>query len=104
MKGSDLASFKMNQNLSFSAITEKEIMGYLLCGQVSGNKDALFIIFSYKADRKILENIFKKFISICKENYKQGDVSVYIPAPDMRLDDLIGDIPEVRNIQHNYVL
>lgn len=104
MKGSDLASFKLNQNLSFSAITQKEIMGYLLCGQVANNKDALFIIFSYKADRKILENIFKKFISICKENYKLGDVSVYIPAPDMRLDDLIGDLAKVRNIQHNYVL
>ncbi|MBE5823806.1 MAG: GNAT family N-acetyltransferase [Butyrivibrio sp.] len=104
MKGSDLASFKMNQNLSFSAITDKEIMGYLLCGQVEGKKDALFIIFSYKAENDILEDILKKFIAICRENYPAGDISVYIPTPDMRLDKVIEHLPTVRNIQHNYVI
>jgi GNAT superfamily N-acetyltransferase len=104
MKSSDLASFKMNQNLSFSAITDKEILGYMLFGQIDSKKDSAFIIFSHKAERDVLKEIFEKFVSVCKQSFPDGDISLFIPMPDMRFDDMFTSLDTVKNIQHNFVI
>ncbi len=104
MKGSDLLKFKMNQNLSFSAITDSEVLGYLLCGQIEEKNDSAFILFSYEADPNVLKTIFEKFIAVCRKNSPNGNVSIYIPMPDDRMDSIFSAIDCVKNIQHNYIL
>lgn len=93
----------LDKSLSFVAYLGNDIKGYLLCNEIGEKGKSLLLDISYTSEDDIIDLLYKKFLDTYFTKYPEGEKTIYIPAPDSRLDDIIG-FENAEKLQHNYVL
>lgn len=99
----NLGKMTLDKSLSFAAYSEKEIKGYLFCNEIGENGKNIILDISYTSEEGTIDLLYKRFLSAYLMKYPDGEKTIYIPAPDSRLDNIIS-FEDAEKIQHNYVL